>query len=693
MLPDVLLDDEEYKDILNEARNMAVSLYPEWTDYNAHDPGVTILELFAVMKESQQFYMNQIGNANREKYLKLLGVSRRSKRAAHSLVQFQVDSNLSLLCGHKLNAGEICFETLHKKQLTESDVCLCISVYDEEEKDFFSRRQAEFGGGLHFFPFGKKPARGSQCYICFLQGLPTGEVMDIYLEIFKEYPVRRNPLGGQEFVPLASLRWQYYTAQGWKDIGGLWDETCGFLFDGFVQFILDKPMERTQVMEQEGYFIRVLLQEEEYDVAPVITGISINVCKVVQQETLVECFLQVKRDNFVELDTELSVLGGSEVYLGKGGVFYPAAFEKTICREQGRVRFEIEDERLADADSVLVINRDLSCIHKRFAGTGNGFPNQEIVLEDIQVMRQSLVILAEDEETGGFVFWQRVSDFSNSSPEDRHYIFDSQRGVICFGDCIHGMAPEGRILVAGYVRTLGSGGNIKAGKITHFRMDGLDEINLTNICAGIGGEDEETLEEGFLRARKYLEKPDCAVTAQDYEQYVRETPGLMIESCKVLHMDDVREFCKNLEETAVYVVVKPYGWTAHRQSSQSYCRNIRGYLEGHRMVGDKVIVLFPEYVEVEVYVEVMAMSQYLHIEQRVIEAVEKFLGECCGGVGGAVIYSRLYGYIDRLEFIRSIRALNMDARGGGVRRNVDGDILLPPNGVIAIKEVKVLSLG
>ena len=58
-----------------------------------------------------------------------------------------------------------------------------------------------------------------------------------------------------------------------------------------------------------------------------------------------------------------------------------------------------------------------------------------------------------------------------------------------------------------------------------------------------------------------------------------------------------------------------------------------------------------------------------------------------------MIYSRLYGYIDRLEFIQSIRTLNMDARGGGVRRNMDGDILLPPNGVIAIKEVKVLSLG
>ena len=98
-------------------------------------------------------------------------------------------------------------------------------------------------------------------------------------------------------------------------------------------------------------------------------------------------------------------------------------------------------------------------------------------------------------------------------------------------------------------------------------------------------------------------------------------------------------------------------------------------------------------MEVEVYVEVTAKSQYLNIEEQITEAVEKFIRESCSGVGGAVIYSRLYGYIDRLEFIQTIRTLNMDARGGGVRRNIDGDILLPPNGVLELKEVKALSLG
>ncbi|NMA13633.1 MAG: putative baseplate assembly protein, partial [Clostridia bacterium] len=68
------MDTEEYRDILDDARNMIVSLYPEWTDFNYHDPGITLIELFSWIKESQQYYIDQIGDENRKKFLKLTGI-------------------------------------------------------------------------------------------------------------------------------------------------------------------------------------------------------------------------------------------------------------------------------------------------------------------------------------------------------------------------------------------------------------------------------------------------------------------------------------------------------------------------------------------------------------------------------------------------------------------------------------------
>ena len=61
MLPILSLDDERFEEIVEKARKMIPNLSPDWTDYNYHDPGITIIELLAWLKELQQFHMDQIG--------------------------------------------------------------------------------------------------------------------------------------------------------------------------------------------------------------------------------------------------------------------------------------------------------------------------------------------------------------------------------------------------------------------------------------------------------------------------------------------------------------------------------------------------------------------------------------------------------------------------------------------------------
>ena len=694
MLPDISLDDDNYDEILDEARNLIISRYPDWTDFNAHDPGITLLELFAMLKESQQFFADRIGKENKKKYLKLLGIKRRVKQPARSLIQIKAKESSCLLCAHKLDAGNLCFENIRQKQLVKGDVSFCMSVYAGNIQDFISHGQLEFDNKLHFWVFGKTPRPESTFYLCFDEPLPLKKEMDLYIEIHQEDGIKRNPLNGFRFVPLAQLEWQYYTRQGWKTIEDVKDETDAFLFSGFIRFMVDGLMEMCTVCSRTGYFIRAVIKEGEYDKAPVLEKISMNICEVLHKDTLAECIVQKNPQSSISLSTELAVSGESEVYIGKDDIFYPVAdFEREICKEEGSIKFTIADERMADAEQVMIVNRDLSCLHKKIAGTGNGFPYQEIDLEDLQILYEDFEILIQDmEHKDGYRLWHKVEDFANSSAEDRHYVFDSQEGILCFGDCIHGMAPEGEIILAGYARTMGSDGNVKTGKINRFRMEELEVLAPANICDGIGGCDEESLKESFLRAKKSIKQCECAVTKQDYENYARQTPGLLLAGCKALSADAVRQFAKKTDETAVYLVVKPYVTKMGGYAKQSYIRNIKSYMEHYRMLGSRVFLFFPEYVGVEVYVEAAVKPQYLHVEERVRQSVQDFFDISKEEFGGVLSYSKLYGFLDRQDFIMGIRSLSMEYKGNGARQNADGDILLSPYGIAVLKEVRVFIL-
>jgi hypothetical protein len=69
------LDDRTYNDLVEEAIALMPSLYPEWTDRNPTDPGITLIELFAWLTEMQLYQCDRIGNGQREAFLRLLNGS------------------------------------------------------------------------------------------------------------------------------------------------------------------------------------------------------------------------------------------------------------------------------------------------------------------------------------------------------------------------------------------------------------------------------------------------------------------------------------------------------------------------------------------------------------------------------------------------------------------------------------------
>src|SRR5882762_8362341 len=56
-------------------RSKLPSLAPGWTDYNAHDPGITILELLASVTEAQLYSLSRMRRDERLAYAAYFGVT------------------------------------------------------------------------------------------------------------------------------------------------------------------------------------------------------------------------------------------------------------------------------------------------------------------------------------------------------------------------------------------------------------------------------------------------------------------------------------------------------------------------------------------------------------------------------------------------------------------------------------------
>src|SRR5262249_16299529 len=86
---------------------------PEWTDHNESNPGIALLELFAFLGESMLYRFNQIPDATKVAFLRLLGVRPRPAQSARVLLalQTEIPEGVQVLRDRGARAGAISFET------------------------------------------------------------------------------------------------------------------------------------------------------------------------------------------------------------------------------------------------------------------------------------------------------------------------------------------------------------------------------------------------------------------------------------------------------------------------------------------------------------------------------------------------------------------------------------------------------
>ena len=82
------LDDRRWSDLFEDGRANITRYAPQWTDHNLHDPGITIIDLYAWLAEMTNYRLNRVPTRHKRKFLELLGFDIQNPIPAVTLLSF-----------------------------------------------------------------------------------------------------------------------------------------------------------------------------------------------------------------------------------------------------------------------------------------------------------------------------------------------------------------------------------------------------------------------------------------------------------------------------------------------------------------------------------------------------------------------------------------------------------------------------
>lgn len=275
MIKTIDLDDQNFDMIVDHARKAIRKYAPYWTDENAHDPGITLIELFAWLKEMLQFYMDQPTEEIELQFLRLLGMELDEGDSAEVILQSpSQDDMYKLPLGSKLSKGRFIFETTRNITLETSKIL-------DVEVDFEGERRSVYqliDNGLTIYPFGPDGKVGSSFYLHLSAPLTVRKMLLFYIKIFEDYEIKRNPIVDlKTFIPFAEIRWYgSKDNENWEPLNVSRDDTFNFIQSGLIG--IEVP--------NDEVWLKATLIHSDYDMPPRIIDVYNRVFDVKQKDTL-----------------------------------------------------------------------------------------------------------------------------------------------------------------------------------------------------------------------------------------------------------------------------------------------------------------------------------------------------------------------------------------------------------------------
>lgn len=669
MLPVDSLNEETYEDIRKNAIQSIARYQKEWTNYNASDAGITLLELLAWMQEMQVFYLNRYERENEPLYLELLGRKPYERQPSALLADVTVEQETGIYNNTRFVADSICFEPEAEGHLGCERLVSCYAQNGDGTLLWScTGEELQYGRWM----FGEQPKPGHCFYLCFDRPVSLSCRHALYLELELPEGMERNPVAREKGALFSSFQLDYWDGFYWQPCTVLEDETAGLIQSGCLHWRAEGEMGALE----ELYWLRIRLLDCDFDIPPRLLEVNTRKVRLVQKETLttsLELRLPVSADGicWIELWNYMEELPETEAeaFIILGEIYQRV---ENCFREGKRLGFRYfrETEQLL---KVLLVIKQGGGISTSWEATG--FPGQVIRLEDCHIMGSRMQVLVEREDhPGEYRFWKPVMHFWKAASNEECYRFREETGELIFGDGIHGKIPEGRILLTECIRTLGPEGSVKERTCFQWRKGRA-------YCrkAALGGRNPEKASACMERFRQQTEKETRGVTGEDYEKLVKQTPGLIIQKVHAVSGMD----------NSLTLVVEGGGGRKGKGLSPIYRREIRSWLEEKRMLGTRLQLEAPEYIPIRVRAVILGCRRFHQAEDWIGKAIEEFFLENMKEFGAEFSYSRLYGILDGLSCVADIQTLTVTTAGKGIQYGRDGSFRLPDRGLAVLEEVQI----
>jgi len=725
-LPD--LNQVDMDQIVSEAKKQLRNLHPQWTDHSPHDPGITILELLAYLKENQHQAINTIGPKHKMKYLELLNIQPEPVQCSYTEIIFSApDFSVSLPGGTKLKANNIIFETLERHTLFSNEL-VAVMVKEEEEKRYFSLESKE-KQNRDWYALGREPKAGNQFYLSFTKEFPAGEALLFKFQMFEDYPVKRNPLkNGEAFFPLVELQWEYYGeekgVEGWHPLEVKDDTTHNLLFPGFLTFQVkgkQLPLPEDEDENLQGFAFRCTLVDGQYDVPPRVRNIFLNCLPVWQQESLFRSYTfsyrDVKEDRIL-LDSYLAYFGYIRVFTREQGYWveldHPGGFqvEREESKKNCRIRLtsplvfegEESEDRKEEGPALKVIAMEKDCLGQELVGSSTGFIHQAFELEMKNILTAHFSLMVGEALPGrqrGWVDWQQVNSRNKAGRNEKCYELETAPGRVKFGDNRRGAVPpkgEENLLITDCVVTRAEQGNIQSGNIDSFKEQDahFDLLTFYQLFSSTGGREGEDLARAEQRMLQELKTGLRAVRIDDFARLAQLVPGLMIEHVKPLPLfkPGLEKYPEDKADNCVTLVIEPYSETGQGKLTAGYRKNIVHHLEKYRLITTEIHVVEPTYVGLEIFGEIIVKTGYSQaekiIEKSIVDYVNTFQRRQQGQVH--LSHGDLYGTVDLLDCVSYIRYLFVEPFGRRVMKSSRTDTIIPADCRFYVKSCELTLL-
>ena len=580
-LPVPNLDDRRFQELVNESKRLVQQKCPEWTDHNVHDPGVTLIELFAWMTDQVIYRLNRVPDRNYVKFLELIGVRLFPPTAARVPITFWLSAALPETV--RIPTGTIVAtvrteteDSINFATVAPLDVIPCalqgVATVASGKSATPQWRREALERGEAFACFSRVPVPGDTLVIGLTEAVP-GCAVSLH------FSCRIEGVGVDPNNP--PLVWEAWSDDGWAACEVDSDSTGGLNRDGDVVLHIPGSHTVSVIETQRAGWIRARVivpaaEQPPYGASPTIRSLIASTIGGTVDAVNAEL---VERES----------VGASEGVAGQ-------RFElkrKPVVPSEGPLVLEVsEDEGWQEWKQV-----------SDFASSG---PDDEHFIFDAV--------------TGEVQLGPAVREPDGTL---RNYGATPRKGA--------------ELRVNSYRTGGGSRGNVAKGVVTVLKSSIPYVARVVNRRAASGGVDGESIDEAKMRGPIVLRTLGRAVTAEDYEQLAREAAPEVARVHCVAAGDGAD--AGSLRVLIVPAAAAGAGRLRFEQlvPAEQTLEKIRRRLDEARVIGSRVLVEPPRYSGITVVARIKAHARFspAKLQDAILDALYTYFHPIAGGSDGS----------------------------------------------------------